>query len=323
MAMHLLVWVVDWCVTLLVKRNCCRIILTASIPGRLLTFVFRWREVRRLLPGLDPHGGTDPLSMFPLFLKRTADVMAPPPRPIEKFRWLVRLCSFSPYWREANVPSISKGPQSSSVANYQQISITSVFPKVFEHLVYVSGRSMKCNGVLPTTRFASGKGLSNCDALSFTSHKLQSGLESGKEARIVQIDFSAVFDDVNHQGILYRLYSLGIGGSVLSILTQFLSNRSQHVMVDGLRSKLLDAVSGEPQVTVLDPLLFLLFTSQLSSILENSWSVMPMTLLWLLLCNPQVLELQKQSRWSTTLVGLVSGVFFGEWNWMRVRPRLW
>ena len=26
---------------------------------------------------LDPYGGTDPLGMFPLFVKRTADVMAP------------------------------------------------------------------------------------------------------------------------------------------------------------------------------------------------------------------------------------------------------
>ena len=35
------------------------------------------------------------------------------------------------------------------------------------------------------------------------SHTLQSALESGQEARIVQIDFSAAFDRVNHQGILY------------------------------------------------------------------------------------------------------------------------
>ena len=34
----------------------------------------------------------------------------------------------------------------------------------------------------------------------------------------MQIDFSAAFDIVNHQGILYRLCSVGIGGSVLSIL---------------------------------------------------------------------------------------------------------
>ena len=85
----------------------------------------------------------------------------------------------------------------------------------------------------------------------------------------MQIDFSAAFDRINHQSILYRLCSVGIGGSVLSILTQFLSNKSQHVMVDGCRSKLVDVVSGVPQGSVLGPLLCLLDTSELFSILEN------------------------------------------------------
>ena len=78
------------------------------------------------------------------------------------------------------------------------------------------------------------------------AHTLQSALESGQEARIVQIDVGAAFDRVNHLGILYRLCSVGIGGSVLSILTQFLSKRSQHVMVDGCRSKLVNVLSGVP-----------------------------------------------------------------------------
>ena len=81
-------------------------------------------------------------------------------------------------------------------------------------------------------QFAYRKGLGACDALLCVSHTLQSELESGQEARIVQIDFSAAFDRVNHHGILYTLCSVGIGGFVLSILTQFLSNRSQQVMVD-------------------------------------------------------------------------------------------
>ena len=55
----------------------------------------------------------------------------------------------------------------------------------------------------------------------------------------MQIDFSAAFHRVNHQYILYKLCSVGIRRSVLSILTQFLSNRSQHVVVDGCRSKLV------------------------------------------------------------------------------------
>ena len=35
---------------------------------------------------------------------------------------------------------------------------------------------------------------------------------------------------------------MGIAGSVLYLLTQFLSNRSQHVMVDGHQSKLVNVV---------------------------------------------------------------------------------
>ena len=60
-----------------------------------------------------------------------------------------------------------------------------------------------------------------------------------------------------------------IGGSVLSILTQFLSNQSQQVLVDGCRSKRVNIVSGMPQGSVLGPLLFLLYTLELFSILEN------------------------------------------------------
>ena len=56
---------------------------------------------------------------------------------------------------------------------------------------------------------------------------------------------------------------------MLSLLTQFLSNRSQYVLVDSCRSKLVNVVLGMPQGSVLGPLLFLLYTSELFSILEN------------------------------------------------------
>ena len=69
----------------------------------------------------------------------------------------------------------------------------------------------------------------------------------GQEARIVQIDFSAAFDRFNHQAILFMLCSVGVGGLVLSVLTQFFSNRTQYVVVDGCRSKLVNVVSGVPQ----------------------------------------------------------------------------
>ena len=56
---------------------------------------------------------------------------------------------------------------------------------------------------------------------------------------------------------------------MLAILTHSLSNRPQHVMVNGCRSKLVEIVSGVQQGSVLGSLLFLLYTSELFSILEN------------------------------------------------------
>ena len=56
---------------------------------------------------------------------------------------------------------------------------------------------------------------------------------------------------------------------MLSVLTQFLSNRSQYVVVDGCRSKLVNEVSGLPQGSVLGPQLLLLYTAELLSIVEN------------------------------------------------------
>ena len=104
------------------------------------------------------------MGMFPLFLKRTADVMAPHISVV--FRRLVRLGCFPACWRQANVTPIPKGLPSSSVANYPSISIISVLSKSFERVVSVHlGRFMELRGVLPTTQFAYPKGLATCDAL--------------------------------------------------------------------------------------------------------------------------------------------------------------
>ena len=75
----------------------------------------------------------------------------------------------------------------------------------------------------------------------------------------MQIDFGAAFDRVSHRGILYKLCSVGIGGSVLFVMTQFLSYLfyhilSQNVPVDGCRSKLVNVVSGVSQGSILGPL---------------------------------------------------------------------
>ena len=150
--------------------------LTCHPSPSLTTFAFRSSEVRRLLLDLDPYGGTDPLGMFPLFLTRTADVMAP--RFSVVFRRLVRLGSFPACWRQANVTQFRKVHRPvllPLLTNFHNISIV----KVFERLVSVSlGRFMERSDVLPTTQLAYRKDLDNYNALLCMSHTLQSALES-------------------------------------------------------------------------------------------------------------------------------------------------
>ena len=69
---------------------------------------------------------------------------------------------------------------------------------------------MERSDVLPTTQFAYQKGQGTRDVLLCMSNILQNAFESGQEARIVRIDFSAAFDRVYHQGILYKLCSIGV-----------------------------------------------------------------------------------------------------------------
>ena len=236
-------------------------------PG-FQSFAFRSKEVYKLLAELDTFGGVDPSGAFPLFFKMTAKLLAPKLSRI--FRLLVGRGCFPSSWRRANVVPLPKGPASPVVANYRPISITAVLSKVFEKLVSRRLDSyLRSNRAIPDRQYAYRKGVSTCDALLEVSHTLQEALDAGKEGRLVQIDFSGAFDKVNHAGLLFKLAAVGVGGSVLSIIRNFLSCRTQCVVLDGAASDPVSVVSGVPQGSVLGPLLFSLYTSDLFSMLEN------------------------------------------------------
>ena len=81
----------------------------------------------------------------------------------------------------------------------------------------------------------------------------------------------------------------------------------QQVMVDGCRSKLLNVVSGVPQGSVSVPLLFLLYTSKLFSILENKligyaddstlMAVVPSPVVRVAVAESRVRDLGRVSEW--------------------------
>ena len=55
----------------------------------------------------------------------------------------------------------------------------------------------------------------------------------------------------------------------MSICREFLSNRRQRVVVDGGTGEWIPIISGVPQGSVLGPLLFILYTSEMFELVEN------------------------------------------------------
>ena len=86
---------------------------------------------------------------------------------------------------------------------------------------------------------------------------------------MVSLDFSAAFDRVNHKALVFKLRQIGVGGPFLSILTEFLSNRLQKVVVDGQFNEYRNVILGVPQGSALGTLLFILYTHDMWFGLEN------------------------------------------------------
>ena len=64
--------------------------------------------------------------------------------------------------------------------------------------------------MFPPTQFAYREDLGTCDALLSVAHTLQSALKMGQASEFVQIYFCDAFDRLNHQGILFNLFSMGV-----------------------------------------------------------------------------------------------------------------
>ena len=72
-----------------------------------------------------------------------------------------------------------------------------------------------------------------------------------------------------HELLKSKLFSYGIGGKTLKWIDSFLCFRQQRVVVNGVKSDWAPVLSGVPLGTVLDPLLFSLYLSDISSDIES------------------------------------------------------
>ena len=75
-------------------------------------------------------------------------------------------------------------------------------------------------------------------------------LDSGGSVDMVHLDFSKVFDKVDHGILLHKLKALGITGNLVMWFYNFLTNRSHFVRFPGGIIADSPVLSGVPQGTL-------------------------------------------------------------------------
>lgn len=148
--------------------------------------------------------------------------------------------------------------------NYRPIAITSILCKVMEKVLNSKLLTyLEQNDLLGDSQYGFRRGRSTGDLLVYVTHCWGEAIEKHGEALAVSLDISKAFDRVWHASLLCKLPAYGIPAGFSRWISDFLSERSIRVVIDGCSSDLMAIDAGVPQGSVLSATLFLLHINDL------------------------------------------------------------
>ena len=153
------------------------------------------------------------------------------------------------------------------MSNYRPLSLLSVPSKILESCAadMIAKHVFSENEALVTDdQWAYRKGRSKELLLIHLTETWRRAIDNKLVVGAVFIDFQKAFDCVSHSILLHKLeHNFGITGNLLAWLRDYLSDREQYTVINGVPSENTKVAHGIPQRSVLGLILFVLYTSDL------------------------------------------------------------
>ena len=139
-------------------------------------------------------------------------------------------------WKRSNIIPVHKKNDKQLVKNYRPISLSPIFGKIFEKITFNKIYYFLMEQKLLNPNQSGFRPSDSCiNQLLAITHEIVEAFDCNPppEVRLVFLDISKAFDKVWHEGLLYKLKSMGISGERYNLLENYLSDRSQRVILNG------------------------------------------------------------------------------------------